>query len=60
MSKYASGGSARLESAQKTYVIVDSILGPFSFNGFAPLTGAKLETIERGMANTKALLAKKL
>ena len=49
-----------MESAQKTYVIVDSILGHFSFNGFAPLTGAKLETIERGMANTKALLAKKL
>ena len=57
VSKYAPGGSARLQSAQKIYVIVDSLLGHFAQNGFAPLPPDKKNNIRNGMEKASVLLA---
>lgn len=57
VSKYAPGGSARLQSAQKIYVIVDSLLGHFAQNGFAPLPQDRKTSIQTGMESASLLLA---
>lgn len=58
VSRYAPGGSARLQSAQKIYVIVDSLLGHFASNGLAPLPQDRKTSIRTGMENASVLLAK--
>lgn len=57
-SKYAPGGSARLESAQKIYVVVDSLLGHFASNGYAPLPAGIVSNIRSRNGEATILLAK--
>ena len=59
VSKYAKGGSARLESAQKFYVVVDSLLGHFASQGYAPLQKVQRDKIQSGIDNTAALVTKR-
>ena len=57
-SKYAPGGSARLESAQKLYVVVDSLLGHFASNGLAPLPDTMKAKARSDMATARIFLDK--
>ena len=57
-SKYAPGGSARLESAQKLYVVVDSLLGHFASNGLAPLPDTMKAKARSDMATARTFLDK--
>merc|ERR1712134_140384 len=59
VSRYAPGGSARLQSAQKIYVIVDSLLGHFASNGLAPLPAFEVQRTTGNLEQASALLAQK-
>jgi len=58
--RYAPGGSARLQSAQRLYVVVDSLLGHFAQNGFAPLPEPMKNKARSDMVTASGLLAKGL
>merc|ERR1711904_569064 len=59
VSKYAPGGSAKTQSAQKVYVIVDSLLGHFAANGLAPLPAFEVQRTTGNLEQASALLAQK-
>ena len=56
--KYAPGGSARMESAQRLYVVVDSLLGYFAQNGLAPVPDPMKDKARADMDTATGFLAK--